>query len=250
MRRGVAAMRSCCVAACAITALAGDDRRTASCQTLVSRPPDRAIRWRPSWPAAATITPEQNGRARWLPARLGGEPPAFFAQSRLVTRRHAPPNMIPAPRPPDKSRLPQGRPSPQPIAKASAPMGGTGVIDRFLEVFTRYIDTGFGLLGGEVAFIATTLIVDRHDAGGLFWAWGADDDIIARLVKKTLFVGVFAYPHRQLEQPRQHRLRELRRPRPEGVRLRSLDRRLPAARPRRPGRPRRRPADPRSRSPA
>ena len=26
----------------------------------------------------------------------------------------------------------------------------------------------------------------------LFWSWGADDDIIARLVKKTLFVGVFA----------------------------------------------------------
>jgi type IV secretion system protein TrbL len=38
-------------------------------------------------------------------------------------------------------------------------MGGTGVIDHFLEVFTRYIDSGFGLLGGEVAFIATTLIV-------------------------------------------------------------------------------------------
>ena len=33
-------------------------------------------------------------------------------------------------------------------------MGGTGVIDQFLEVFTRYIDGGFGLLGGEVAFIA------------------------------------------------------------------------------------------------
>jgi type IV secretion system protein TrbL len=27
----------------------------------------------------------------------------------------------------------------------------------------------------------------------LFWSWGADDDIMARLVKKTLFVGVFAY---------------------------------------------------------
>jgi uncharacterized membrane protein YcaP (DUF421 family) len=38
-------------------------------------------------------------------------------------------------------------------------MGGTGVIDHFLEVFTRYIDSGFGLLGGEVAFVATTLIV-------------------------------------------------------------------------------------------
>ena len=36
-------------------------------------------------------------------------------------------------------------------------MGGTGVVDRFLDVFTRYIDSGFGLLGGEVAFIATTV---------------------------------------------------------------------------------------------
>jgi len=27
----------------------------------------------------------------------------------------------------------------------------------------------------------------------LFWSWGTDDDLIARLVKKTLFVGVFAY---------------------------------------------------------
>ena len=72
-------------------------------------------------------------------------------------------------------------------------MGGTGVIDHFLEVFTRYIDGGFGLLGGEVGFIATTLIVIDVTLAALFWSWGADDDIIARLVKKTLFVGVFAY---------------------------------------------------------
>ncbi|MFG1228639.1 P-type conjugative transfer protein TrbL [Xanthobacter wiegelii] len=72
-------------------------------------------------------------------------------------------------------------------------MGGTGVIDHFLEVFTRYIDSGFGLLGGEVAFIATTLIVIDVTLAALFWSWGADDDLIARLVKKTLFVGVFAY---------------------------------------------------------
>jgi len=38
-------------------------------------------------------------------------------------------------------------------------MDGTGVIDNFLGVFTSYIDSGFGLLSGEVAFIATTLIV-------------------------------------------------------------------------------------------
>jgi type IV secretion system protein TrbL len=72
-------------------------------------------------------------------------------------------------------------------------MGGTGVIDHFLEVFTRYIDSGFGLLQGEVAFIATTLIVIDVTLAALFWSWGADDDIMARLIKKTLFVGVFAY---------------------------------------------------------
>jgi type IV secretion system protein TrbL len=72
-------------------------------------------------------------------------------------------------------------------------MEGAGVIDRFLEVFTSYIDSGFGLLGGEVAFIASTLIVIDVTLAALFWAWGADEDIIARLVKKTIFVGIFAY---------------------------------------------------------
>lgn len=72
-------------------------------------------------------------------------------------------------------------------------MGGTGVVDRFLEIFSRYIDSGFGLLSGEVAFIATTLIVIDVTLAALFWSWGTNEDIIARLVKKTLFVGVFAY---------------------------------------------------------
>src|SRR6202163_3022415 len=69
----------------------------------------------------------------------------------------------------------------------------TGVIDRFTEVFTRYIDSGFGLLGGEVAFLASTLIVIDVTLAGLFWAWGADEDVFAHLVKKTLYVGFFAF---------------------------------------------------------
>jgi type IV secretion system protein TrbL len=72
-------------------------------------------------------------------------------------------------------------------------MDGTGVIDRFLEVFTRYIDSGFGLLNGEVAFLATTLAAIDITLSAIFWSWGGDEDIIARLAKKTLFVGVFAY---------------------------------------------------------
>lgn len=72
-------------------------------------------------------------------------------------------------------------------------MGGTGVIDQFLETFTRYIDSGFGLVGGEVGYVATTLAAIDITLAGLFWSFGTDEDIIARLVKKTLFVGVFAY---------------------------------------------------------
>ncbi len=72
-------------------------------------------------------------------------------------------------------------------------MGGIGIIDQFLETFTRYIDSGFGLLGGEVRYLATTLAAIDITLAGLFWSWGGDEDILARLVRKTLFVGVFAF---------------------------------------------------------
>ncbi len=72
-------------------------------------------------------------------------------------------------------------------------MTGTGIIDQFLETFTRSIDSGFGLLGGEVSYLASTLVAIDITLAALFWVWGGEDDVIARLVKKTLFVGVFAY---------------------------------------------------------
>ena len=68
-----------------------------------------------------------------------------------------------------------------------------GVIDRFTDVFSRYIDSGFGLLGGEVAFLAATLIVIDVTLAGLFWAMGAEYDVPVRLIKKTLYVGFFAF---------------------------------------------------------
>ena len=37
-------------------------------------------------------------------------------------------------------------------------MGGTGVIDNFLGVFTQYIDSGFGLVQGDVRWLAGVLI--------------------------------------------------------------------------------------------
>jgi len=47
-------------------------------------------------------------------------------------------------------------------------MTGTGVIDQFLETFTRYIDSGFGLLRGEVGFLATTLAAIDLTLAALF----------------------------------------------------------------------------------
>ena len=72
-------------------------------------------------------------------------------------------------------------------------MSDTGIVDTFLDTFNSYIDSGFGLLGGEIGFLSSTLIAIDVTIAGLFWAWGADEDVIQRLVKKTLYIGAFAF---------------------------------------------------------
>ncbi|MCK1705077.1 P-type conjugative transfer protein TrbL [Bradyrhizobium sp. 146] len=72
-------------------------------------------------------------------------------------------------------------------------MNNVGVIDTFLNTFTTYIDSGFGLIKGEVTYVSSTLIVIDITLAGLFWAWGADEDILQRLMKKTLYIGFFAF---------------------------------------------------------
>src|SRR5665213_506504 len=72
-------------------------------------------------------------------------------------------------------------------------MNDLGVIDHFLSVFSTYIDSGFGLLGHEVSFLTATLVAIDVTLAGLFWAMGGTDDIFARLIKKVLYVGAFAF---------------------------------------------------------
>ena len=72
-------------------------------------------------------------------------------------------------------------------------MGGTGVIDNFLGTFTQYIDSGFGLVQGDVRWLAGVLIAIDITLAGLFWAMAPDEDVLARLIKKTLYIGVFAF---------------------------------------------------------
>ncbi|AMX99048.1 P-type conjugative transfer protein TrbL [Mesorhizobium ciceri] len=72
-------------------------------------------------------------------------------------------------------------------------MNDLGVIDRFMETFIRYIDSGFGLLSGDVAFLTTTLIGIDITLAGLAWAFAGEPNILGRLVRKVLYVGVFAF---------------------------------------------------------
>jgi type IV secretion system protein TrbL len=71
-------------------------------------------------------------------------------------------------------------------------MGDLNVIDRFMAAFIQYIDSGFGLLGGDVAFLTTVLVGIDITLAGLFWAMGGEDDVIGRFLRKILYVGAFA----------------------------------------------------------
>jgi type IV secretion system protein TrbL len=68
-----------------------------------------------------------------------------------------------------------------------------GIIDQFLSTFSSYIDSGFGLIGGDVHSLTVLLIGLDATLAGLFWALGGEQDVIGRFVRKILYVGAFAY---------------------------------------------------------
>jgi hypothetical protein len=79
------------------------------------------------------------------------------------------------------------------------------VIDRFMQAFIRYIDSGFGLLGGDVRFLTATLIGIDITLAGLFWAMGGrrqrhrplhQEDPLRRCVR--------AHPEQLLDARRHH----------------------------------------------
>ena len=72
-------------------------------------------------------------------------------------------------------------------------MDDVGVIDQFTETFVNYIDSGFGFLGPDVAFLTTILIGIDITLAGLFWALSDDKSVIPALIKKVLYVGAFAF---------------------------------------------------------
>lgn len=72
-------------------------------------------------------------------------------------------------------------------------MNDLNVIDQFMQAFITYIDSGFGLLGGDVSFLSRTLIALDITLAGLFWALGGEDNVLGRLIRKILYIGAFAF---------------------------------------------------------
>jgi type IV secretion system protein TrbL len=73
------------------------------------------------------------------------------------------------------------------------PAADMSVIDSFTTTFTTYIDSGFGLLAPDMAFLTNILIGIDITLAGLFWAMDESNDVIASLLKKILYVGFFAF---------------------------------------------------------
>jgi type IV secretion system protein TrbL len=71
-------------------------------------------------------------------------------------------------------------------------MDDLAIIDRFTETFSRYIDSGFGLLAGDVAFLTTVLVAIDITLAGIFWAMYGDENVPVQLIRKVLYVGSFA----------------------------------------------------------
>ncbi len=71
-------------------------------------------------------------------------------------------------------------------------MDDLNIIDRFTDTFVRYIDSGFGLLAGDVAFLTSVMVGLDIVLAGLFWALDGEDNVPAQLIRKVLYVGFFA----------------------------------------------------------
>src|ERR1700744_3192950 len=72
-------------------------------------------------------------------------------------------------------------------------MNDFNIVDNFLQTFATYIDSGFGLLGGDVSKLSTILVAIDVTLAALFWLLDGEMNVFARLFKKVIYVGAFAF---------------------------------------------------------
>lgn len=66
-------------------------------------------------------------------------------------------------------------------------------LDEFIRRFTTQIDTGFGIISGEVQAVLGTLVVISIALTAILWAIDESQNVLASLVRKVLLVGFFAW---------------------------------------------------------
>ncbi|ADU14137.1 P-type conjugative transfer protein TrbL [Asticcacaulis excentricus] len=72
-------------------------------------------------------------------------------------------------------------------------MTDLNIIDSFLATFIAYIDSGFGLLRGDLVSLTSLLITIDVTIAALFWVLDEESQLFGKLIKKVLYVGAFAY---------------------------------------------------------
>ncbi len=72
-------------------------------------------------------------------------------------------------------------------------MNDLNIIDSFLATFSSYIDSGFGLLKTDVGGLTSILIGIDVTLAALFWVLDSEPNVLAKLIKKVLYIGTFAY---------------------------------------------------------
>ena len=69
----------------------------------------------------------------------------------------------------------------------------TAVLDDFLNAFQAQIDSGFGLISGDVTKVFSLLVIISVTATALMWALDEGGHVSAALVRKIMLVGVFSW---------------------------------------------------------
>jgi type IV secretion system protein TrbL len=66
-------------------------------------------------------------------------------------------------------------------------------LDLFLNNFRTQVDSGFGLISGDVQAVLGTLVVISIVTTAIFWAIDENQNVLASLVRKVLLIGFFAW---------------------------------------------------------
>ncbi len=73
------------------------------------------------------------------------------------------------------------------------PTADSNVLDDFLNRFATQVDSGFGLIRGDVSAVLSTLVIISITLTALLWAIDETSNVLASLVRKVLLVGFFVF---------------------------------------------------------